>query len=102
MLNPNEILDRIKLKKGFKTDGDLAAFLGLTQQNMSAWRKREKFDFGRIMHKCEEYDFNWLFKGEESKELTKQQKENEQFKRDLLKAEGKIELLNEMLGKKTN
>jgi hypothetical protein len=78
MINPQEILDRIKTRENIKKEKDLASFLGITPSALGMWRKREKFEFSIILQRCEKYDLNWLITGEnrgnpaETKELLKE------------------------------
>jgi hypothetical protein len=58
------IINRIKLHLGFKTDTELAKFLGTTQSNIATWKKRHTMNYDLIIAKCPEIDANWLLTGE--------------------------------------
>ena len=55
------ILNKIKNEKNFKTDKELANFLGVSKYTLSNWRKRGTIDFDIVLSKCVLMDFNWLF-----------------------------------------
>ena len=59
------ILGRIKDHYDFKTDADLAAFLGINRSTLSNWYKRNSVDYDLIFLKCEQLDKNWLITGKE-------------------------------------
>ena len=60
-MDNNLILNKIKNKKNFKTDTELANFLGISKYTLSNWRKRGTIDFDIVLSKCVLMDFNWLF-----------------------------------------
>lgn len=67
------ILNEIKKHLGFKTDKELAEFLGVKQNTFSTWRHRNTLDEELILSKCDFINANWLFTGEGSM-LKKEQK----------------------------
>ncbi len=58
------IISEIKLHFGFKTDSELANFLGISQPVLANWKKRNTFDVNLIFTKCEVINANWLLTGE--------------------------------------
>ena len=59
-----KVLERIKEARGFKTDTQLAEYLGVGTSTVSTWKRRNSFDFRLILSKCENIDLNWLFLGQ--------------------------------------
>jgi len=57
------ILCRIKEHYGFKTDVELADFLGIKRSTLSNWTKRDSIDYDLIFSKCEHVNINWLLFG---------------------------------------
>ena len=62
--NVGDILDRVKIAYGIKTDAGLARFLEISVSTPSNWRSRDSLDFKLIFTKCRDLNFNWLIKGE--------------------------------------
>lgn len=60
----NLILNKIKEYKDFKTDVELADFLGISRQNLSAWRTRNSINVNSIVDKLPELRRSWLLTGE--------------------------------------
>lgn len=60
------ILNEIKKYLGFKTDKELADFLGVKQNTFSTWRHRNTLDKELILSKCDFINANWLLTGEGS------------------------------------
>ena len=60
------ILDRIKASYGFKTDLELSNHLGVAQNTISTWRRRDTCNLELIISKCDDINLNWLFRGEKS------------------------------------
>lgn len=58
------ILNEIKKYLGFKTDKELAEFLGVKQNTFSTWRHRNTLDKELILSKCDFINANWLLTGE--------------------------------------
>jgi len=58
------ILKRIKLEKNFKTDTELADFLGISKATLSNWYKRDTIDYDLVLSKCEHMDLNFLIRGD--------------------------------------
>ncbi len=63
-LNKSLILERLKEIKGFKTDTELAVFLGITRSTLSNWHNRNSIDFDILFSKCEHINIDWLITGE--------------------------------------
>ena len=61
--NVNFILTRLKSALSFKTNKQLAAFLGVSEQGISSWKIRNTIDYELIFAKCVNIDLNWLIKG---------------------------------------
>jgi len=59
------IITRLKKHLDLKKDTDLAFFLEVKQNTISAWKRRGNIDFSLIVSKCEGIDLNWLMYGEE-------------------------------------
>lgn len=57
------MLSRIKKAYGFKTDIQLANFLGVKQNTISAWKKRNSLDLDLIIEKCQDLNLNWILTG---------------------------------------
>jgi len=60
------ILNRIKSEKKFKTDTELANFLGISKATLSNWYKRDTIDYDLVLSKCEHMDLNWIIRGDKS------------------------------------
>ncbi len=60
----NLILNEIKEYKKFKKDVELADFLGISKQNLSAWRSRNSINVNAIVDKLPELNRSWLLTGE--------------------------------------
>lgn len=63
VLNVLEIVKRAKLAMGFKTDAQLAAFLGISRSTLSNWCARNSIDFPLLLTKLKDLDYNWLLVG---------------------------------------
>lgn len=59
----NLILNKIKEYKKFKTDVEFADFLGISRQNLSAWRTRNSINVNAIVDKLPELSRVWLLTG---------------------------------------
>lgn len=57
------IINEIKNHLQYKTDTELAEFLGVKQPTISTWRKRNTIDYELIIAKCNDIDANWLITG---------------------------------------
>lgn len=58
------VINDIKNHLNYKTDTELADFLGVKQPTISTWRKRNTIDYELIIAKCNDIDANWLLTGE--------------------------------------
>lgn len=63
-LDKSLILNRIKLHYNFKSDVQLAKFLGIATTTLSNWYARNTMNFDLIFTKCEDLNLNWLVNGE--------------------------------------
>lgn len=70
MRNVNYILQSIKDYKGFKTNVELAEFLGITRSSLSNWVARDYLDEKLIQSKIPEIRLEFLRTGE--KPMTEQ------------------------------
>ncbi|TVR29679.1 MAG: hypothetical protein EA390_09385 [Balneolaceae bacterium] len=95
--NVTSILARLKDELNLQKDVDLAEFLGVAQNTISAWKKRDSVNYELIFDKVIPYniDLNWLIYGklmpqivedENLLETIRMAKENENF----TEAEGKV------------
>lgn len=66
LLNVQEIVKRAKLVMGFKTDVELATFLGISRSTLSNWCSRNSIDYPLLLEKLKEVDYNWLLTGKGS------------------------------------
>ncbi len=58
-----DIIKRAKLAKEFKTDSELAAFLGISRSTLSNWNARNSIDFPLLLGSLDDVDYNWLLTG---------------------------------------
>ncbi|MFA6275135.1 MAG: helix-turn-helix domain-containing protein [Pedobacter sp.] len=58
------ILSRIKFYYKFKSDAQLARFLGLGTNTLANWYTRNTINYDLIFTKCEELNPNWIITGE--------------------------------------
>ena len=63
LLNVSDIVKRAKLAMNFKTDTELAAYLGVTRSTLSNWCARNSIDFPLLLGKLKDVDYNWLLTG---------------------------------------
>lgn len=57
------ILNRLKETKKFKTDTELANFLGISKSTLSNWYTRNSIDYDLLFSKCEQINIDWLITG---------------------------------------
>ena len=55
-----------ELLKEFKTDSELAAFLGISRSTLSNWNARNSIDFPLLLGSLDDVDYNWLLTGKGS------------------------------------
>mgnify|MGYP001400085307 CR=1 FL=1 len=55
-----DIVKRAKRVLNFKTDADLAAYLGVSRSTLSNWIARNSTDFPLLLSKMKDVDYNWL------------------------------------------
>ena len=60
ILTKNVILGKIKQFYGFKTNKELASFLGVANNTITNWVRRNTIDYDLIFSKCKDIDVNWL------------------------------------------
>jgi hypothetical protein len=58
-----KIVERLKEHYSFSEDKELAVFLGINNQKVYNWKKRNTLDLAVILAKCPDVDFNWLLRG---------------------------------------
>lgn len=63
LLNVSEIVKRAKMVMGFKTDTELATFLGISRSTLCNWSVRNSIDFPLLLEKLSNVDYNWLLTG---------------------------------------
>lgn len=61
-----DIVKRAKRVLNFKTDSDLAGYLGVSRSTLSNWIVRNSIDFPLLLGKLSEVDYNWLLTGKGS------------------------------------
>ncbi len=81
VINVKEILERIKLVKGFHTQIEIARFLGVSKGTISNWLARNSVDFPLVISKLDGVDLNWLFTGIGMPQYTSAPCNNEQTNR---------------------
>ncbi len=59
----DEIVKRAKLARGFRTDSQLADYLGVSRSTLCNWIARNSIDFPRLLERMAEVDYNWLLTG---------------------------------------
>lgn len=63
------IIERIKEAYNFKTDAEVAKFLGIKPSTLSMQKNRGRLNLKRIIEKCSDLDQNWLLHGRGEKRL---------------------------------
>ena len=63
LFNVADIVKRAKRVLNFKTDAELAAYLGVSRPTLSNWIARNGIDFPLLLEKLKEIDYNWLLVG---------------------------------------
>lgn len=58
-----DIVKRAKLALDFKTDAQLAQYLGISRPTLSNWIGRNSIDFPLVLGRLKEVDYNWLLTG---------------------------------------
>jgi hypothetical protein len=58
-----KIVERLKEHYSFSEDKELAVYLGINNQKVYNWKKRNTLDLTVILAKCPDVDLNWLFRG---------------------------------------
>lgn len=65
-LDVTGIVKRAKQAMNFKTDSELAAYLGVSRSTLSNWCARNSIDFPLLLGKLKDVDYNWLLVGKGS------------------------------------
>lgn len=87
LLNVSEIVKRAKMAMGFKTDTELAAFLGISRSTLCNWSVRNSIDFPLLLEKLKDVDYNWLLTGKGTPTRQQRYCENNPIK-------GEVEILH--------
>ncbi len=66
----NAIIERIKEAYHFKTDAEVAKFLGIKPSTLSMQKNRGRLNLKRIIEKCSDLNQNWLLHGKGKKRIT--------------------------------
>jgi hypothetical protein len=112
----NIIHEKIKRANNLSTDQELAEYLSVKPNTLSMQRKRGMIDFTSIIERCNELDFNWLFKDHDNidfatdavvdykfqlsdleKSLSNERKLVDKLKKELEKANHQISVLKEII-----
>lgn len=62
-MDTREIIKELRTYLNFKTDTELADFLGIKPNTLSSWYTRNTLDAALIISKCDKVDANWLLTG---------------------------------------
>ncbi len=57
------IIKEIKKHLNFNKDGELANYLGVSQNTISSWKSRNTINYDLIISKCDFINANWLLTG---------------------------------------
>lgn len=68
MIDTNHIISKLKAKRNFRTDIELANYLEIPPNNIAKWRLRNSVDLEIIITKSN-VDLNWLFLNKESSDM---------------------------------
>lgn len=63
LFDVGDIVRRAKSVKGFKTDCQMAEYLGISRSTLSNWVARNSLDFQLLLGKLQGVDYNWLLTG---------------------------------------
>ena len=66
LLNVQEIVKRAKQVMKFKTDLELAQYLGVARSTLRNWMVRNSIDYPLLLNKMQDVDYNWLLTGKGS------------------------------------
>ena len=58
-----DIVKRAKLELDFRTDAQLADYLGVSRSTLCNWIARNSIDFPLVLEKLKDIDYNWLLTG---------------------------------------
>jgi hypothetical protein len=62
-IDKSRIMERIKKQYGFKTNMQLAAFLGVSPQTISGWIRRNSIDYDLVFSKCRDMSVDFMVWG---------------------------------------
>jgi hypothetical protein len=96
-INTGEVLDRLKHSLNFKSDTDLAIYLGISQPLISAWRARNSMDIDIIITKCCNIDLNWLLLGHNNNNTLSNDNEIALLKNEIEELKSKIRDLKDVI-----
>ncbi|MDX2284667.1 MAG: helix-turn-helix domain-containing protein [Bacteroidia bacterium] len=57
-----KIIEKLKDHYAFDSDTQLSNYLGVAQNTLSGWKRRNSADLELIISKCADVDLNWLFR----------------------------------------
>lgn len=63
VINVEDIIRRIREVKEFRSDREVADFLGVSKATVSNWMARNSIDFPLVINKLDGVDLNWLLTG---------------------------------------
>lgn len=63
MFDVTDIVRRAKLALDLKKDNELAQYLGVSRSTLSNWMARNSIDFGLLLSRLPDVDYNWLLTG---------------------------------------
>ena len=55
-----DIVKRAKLELDFRTDAQLADYLGVSRSTLCNWIARNSIDFPLVLGRMQEVDYNWM------------------------------------------
>ena len=76
-IDKSRIMERIKKQYGFKTNMQLAAFLGVSPQTISGWIKRNSIDYDLVFSKCRDMSVDFMVWGRKYQEPNQEQRLHE-------------------------
>lgn len=79
LLNVQEIVKRAKEVMEFKTDLELAQYLGVARSTLSNWITRNSIDYPLLLEKMKDVDYNWLLTGKGQPQQREQRMEGHQI-----------------------
>jgi len=83
-LDKTLIFSRIKSAYGFKTDAQLARFLGIPTTTLSSWKRSNRFDIDLLYSKLVDISWDFLFYGKGMPFLQDSEKSDQEHHRDIV------------------